>query len=122
MTRQGDIFWVDFGVPRRSEPGYLRPAVVIQNNVFNKSRIATVVVCPLTTNLKRQRDPGNVTLVPGEGNLEELSVVNVSGIITVDKADLSYKIGSLDSYRVAEIVSGIRLLLEPADIDTQTRS
>ena len=118
MARQGDIFWVDFGVPRGSEPGYVRPAVVVQNNVFNKSNIDTVIVCPLTTSLKRQGDPGNVTLVPGEGNVDELSVVNISGIITVDKADLLNKVGSLDVYRVKEIVSGIRLLLEPADIDS----
>lgn len=118
MFRQGDIFWVDFGVPRGSEPGYLRPAVVIQNNVFNKSDINTVVVCPLTTNLRLQEAPGNVALVPGEGNLREQSVVNISGVIAVDKADLSYQIGSLDIYRVEEIVSGIRLLLEPVDIDS----
>jgi mRNA interferase MazF len=118
VTRQGDIFWVDFGVPRGSEPGYLRPAVVIQNNVFNKSNISTVVVCLLTTNLRRQEDPGNVPLVPGEGNLDELSVANVSQIFTVDKADLSYKVGSLNTRRVEEIVSGIHLLLDPADINS----
>lgn len=118
MARQGDIFWVDFGVPRGSEPGYVRPAVVIQNNVFNKSNINTVIVCPLTTNLSLQEAPGNVALVPSEGNLGEQSVANVSQIITVDKADLLNKVGSLDIYRVKEIVSGIHLLLEPADIDS----
>ena len=63
---QGDIYWVELGVPKGSEPGFCHPFVVIQNNVFNASRINTVVVCALTTNLKRSQAPGNVTLDKGE--------------------------------------------------------
>lgn len=37
--RQGDLFWIDLNEPRGSEPGFTRPFVVIQNNLFNRSRI-----------------------------------------------------------------------------------
>ncbi|MBI5199486.1 MAG: type II toxin-antitoxin system PemK/MazF family toxin, partial [Nitrospirae bacterium] len=47
--KQGDIFWVDLDIPKGSEPGYRHPYIVIQNNIFNKSRINTVVVCALTS-------------------------------------------------------------------------
>lgn len=114
--RQGDVFRVDFGVPRGSSPGYARPAVVVQNNVFNDSNIRTVVVCVLTSNLRRQNAPGNVLLTPGEGDLTEQSVVNISQIFTVDKEDLQRKIGALDVDRVQEILDGINLLLEPRDV------
>lgn len=114
-VRQGDVFSVDFGVPRGSSPGYARPAVVVQNDVFNESTIATVVVCALTTNLRRQDAPGNVLLAPGEANLSEQSVVNVSQVFTVDKGDLQHRIGTLDRERVREIVDGLRLLLEPRE-------
>lgn len=113
--RQGEIFSVDLGVPRGSSPGYSRPAVVVQNDVFNYSRIRTVVVCALTTNLRRAQAPGNVLLSPGEGNLSEQSVINVSQVLTVDKEDLQEKIGSLGHERVREVIRGMKLLLEPRE-------
>lgn len=116
VINQGDIFWVDLGEPSGSEPGYRHPHVVIQNNLFNKSRINTVVVCALTSNLKRAKAPGNVLLAPGEANLPKQSVVNVSQIYTVDKRDLTEKIGTLSSQRIREILDGVYLLLEPRDI------
>ncbi len=117
VIKQGDIFWVDLAEPSGSAPGFRRPYVVIQNNVFNRSRIRTVVVCALTSNLKRATAPGNVLLEPGEANLPKQSVVNVSQIFTVDKSDLDEKIGALSSRRVREILDGIRLLTEPREPD-----
>jgi mRNA interferase MazF len=90
--------------------------VVIQNNLFNRSRINTVVVCVITSNLKRAAAPGNVLLEKGEANLPKPSVVNVSQIFTVDKTDLVEKIGSLSPERMRQILDGLRLLTEPRDI------
>ena len=117
VIRQGDVFWVDLGEPSGSRPGYRHPHVVIQNNIFNKSRINTVVVCVLTSNLKRADAPGNVLLEKGEANLPKQSVVNVSQIFTVDKRDLDEKIGSLSLQRIRQILAGINLVLEPRDIE-----
>jgi len=115
VIKQGDVFWVDLDEPSRSEPGYRHPHVVIQNNLFNRSRINTVVVCALTSNLKRAQSPGNVLLSPREANLPKQSVVNVSQIFTVDKTQLSEKIGSLSARRVREILNGLHLLTEPRE-------
>ncbi|MBI5970263.1 MAG: type II toxin-antitoxin system PemK/MazF family toxin [Deltaproteobacteria bacterium] len=114
--RQGDIFWVELGAPKGSEPGYRHPHVVVQNNVFNESRINTVIVCALTSNLKRGNAPGNVSLHKGEGGLKKESAVNVSQVVTVDKGDLIEKIGSLSQGRVNQIIEGIRLLITPSVI------
>ena len=116
VIRQGDIYWVDLQEPIGSEPGYRHPHVVVQNDVFNCSRIHTVVVCALTSNLQRAEAPGNVLLKPGEANLPKQSVVNVSQIFTVDKRQLGEKIGSLSTLRVREILDGIRLVLEPRSL------
>jgi mRNA interferase MazF len=116
IIRQGDIFWVDLGIPKGSAPGYRHPHVVIQNNVFNASKINTVVVCALTSNLKRAKAPGNVLLKKGEGNLKKDSVVNISQIITIDKSDLVEKIGSLSPSRIKEVIEGVKLLLEPREV------
>ena len=116
MIVQGDVFWVDLGEPSGSQPGYRHPHVVVQNNIFNGSRLNTVVVCALTSNLKRAEAPGNVLLEKGEANLSKRSVVNVTQIFTVDKADLVEKIGSLSRERVKQILDGVLLLMEPRDI------
>jgi len=114
---QGDIYWVDLGEPSRSAPGYRHPHVVIQNNLFNRSRINTVVVCVLTSNLRRAEAPGNVLLEEGEGNLPKQSVVDVSQIYTVDKRDLVERIGMLSRRRMREVLAGVMLVLEPREID-----
>jgi mRNA interferase MazF len=118
VINQGDVYWIDFGDPSGSNLGFLRPAVVIQNNVFNQSRINTVVVCALTSNLQRANAPGNVLLEDDEANLPKQSVINISQLFTVDKLDLVEKIGSLPSKRIRQIVSGINLLIEPRNIET----
>ena len=117
VINQGDVFWVDLGEPSGSEPGYRHPHVVIQNNVFNRSRINTVVVCVITSNLKRAQAPGNALLEAGEANLPRQSVVIVSQIFTVDKRDLVEKTGTLSRRRVRQVLDGVRLLTEPRDVD-----
>jgi len=111
------VFWIEFHEPEGSEPGYRHPHVVIQNNLFNRSRINTVVVCTLTSNLKRANAPGNVTLNKGEANLPKKSVANISQLFTVNKSDLSEKIGTLSKDRISDILRGIRLLTEPQEVD-----
>jgi mRNA interferase MazF len=90
--------------------------VIIQNNVFNKSKINTVVVCALTSNLKRIQSPGNVLIKQGEGNLKKDSVVNITQLITVNKSDLVEKTGSLPHTKIRQVIEGINLLVEPRDL------
>ena len=117
MIRQGDVYWIDLGPPGKSGPGYLHPHVVVQNDLFNCSRIGTVVVCAITSNLKRGEAPGNVLLDQGEANLPKRSVVNISQVFTVDKDELIEKIGSLAPGRVEQIYAGLDLLLTPRDLE-----
>ena len=110
------MYWAGVVEPSGSEPGYDRPYVIVQNNAFNSSRINTVVVCGLTSNLRRAGDPGNVLLSPGEADLPEQSVVNVSQIVTLDKSQLRTWIGALSPERIREILRGINLVLEPREV------
>jgi mRNA interferase MazF len=86
---------------------------VIQNDAVNVSRIRTVIVCLITSNLQRAKAPGNVRLEKDEANLSVPSVVNVSQIYTIDKDMLGDKIGKLDKGRVRQILNGLFLMLEP---------
>lgn len=117
MIRQGEIYWIELEDPVESGPGYRHPHVVIQNNVFNWSRINTVVVCALTSNLRRAEVPGNVVLEAGEGGLPKQSVVVVSQVFTVDKGQLTEYIGTLSGRRVRQIVEGVKLVLEPREVE-----
>ena len=110
IVNQGDIYWVSLEEPSGSEPRYPHPHVVIQENVINRSRINTVVVCALTTNLRRAKAPGNVLLETGEANLSRQSIVVVSQVSTVDKAQLGEYIGSLDEQRINQILAGMQFL------------
>ncbi|MBI2831641.1 MAG: type II toxin-antitoxin system PemK/MazF family toxin [Chloroflexi bacterium] len=116
VIKQGDIFWVELGEPSGSGPAYRHPHLVIQNNVFNSSRINTVIVCSLTSNLRSARAPGNVLLEKDEANLTKQSVVNVTQVFTVDKRDLTEKMGSLSGKRMAQVLEGIELVIKPKDI------
>jgi mRNA interferase MazF len=116
VISQGDVLWIDLDEPIGFSPGYSHPHVVIQNNVFNRSRMNTVVVCALSSNLKRAGAPGNVLLEPGEANLPKPSVVVVSQVFTVDKGQLGDLIGSLSKARVQQILDGLDLLTKPREI------
>ena len=105
---RGDVFWIGPDDSRGPGPSYSHPHVVVQDDVFNHSRITTVIVCALTSNLHRANEPGNVLLEVGEGNLPEQSVVVVSKIDSVDKARLGERIGSLSDARVEQILAGLR--------------
>lgn len=101
-VERGDLFWLVDG------DGPAHPHVVVQDDVFNRSRIATVVVCALTSRLALASEPGNVLLDPGEGDLPVQSVVVVSQILSVEKIALGARIGVLSSARVDQILDGLR--------------
>jgi mRNA interferase MazF len=107
---RGDLFWLepDPDEARGSVPGYAHPHLVVQDDVFNHSRIHTVVVCALTSNLLRASEPGNVLLDAGEGDLPKQSVVVVSQVSSVDKARLGARIGALSDARVEQVLAGMR--------------
>lgn len=117
MINQGEVYWVDFDDPDDPEHGFRRPHVVLQNNAFNHSRIETVIVCPLTSNLRRATAPGNVLLGAGEANLPKPSVVNVAQIFTLHKTQLGDLIGALSLRQLRRVLRGIALVLEPREPD-----
>lgn len=105
---RGDVYWIAPDDSRGPAPAYSHPHVVVQDDVFNHSRVTTVVVCALTSNLHRAKEPGNVLLEVGEGNLPRQSVVVVSQVSSVDKARLGERVGSLSDARVEQILAGLR--------------
>jgi len=112
---QGDVYWVRFGRATDSGPAGKRPAVVIQNDLLNRSNIRTTVVVLLTSNLKLSAVPGNVSLSKGDANLPKPSVAVVSQIATVDKGRLLETIGTLRRQMTEEIVQGCRDVISPPE-------
>lgn len=105
---QGDIYWIQFSDD--SESAIPHPHVVLQENIFNHSRVTTTIVCALTTNMKRINMPGNVLLEVGEANLPKQSIVEVAKVSSVDKTQLGDYIGSLSEKRVEQILNGMRFV------------
>jgi mRNA interferase MazF len=109
--KRGEIWWADLPDPVASEPGYRRPLVIIQVDEFNQSRINTVIVIVLTTNLRLAEAPGNVLLKSTQTGLPKDSVANVSQVITVDKSFLNEKVGKLRKTELQKLESGLRLVM-----------
>lgn len=110
VVNRGDLFWIAADESRGSIPGYPHPHLVVQDDVFNHSRISTVVVCALSTNMNRASEPGNVLLDPGEGGLSRQSVVVVSQVSSLYKTRLGERIGALSDARVEQVLAGLRFL------------
>lgn len=111
VIQRGEIWWADFPEPRGSEPGFRRPVVVIQSDAFNRSRIGTVIVVAVTSNLDLATAPGNVRLSRRESKLPRDSVVNVSQVLTLDWRFLSERIGRLPASALADVEAGLRVVL-----------
>ena len=110
--RRGEIWWADLPEPRRSEPGYRRPVLVIQADSFNRSRIQTAVIAIITGNLELAAAPGNVLLPASVSGLPRDSVVNVSQLMTLDRSYLTERIGIISPRWRADLDTGLRLALE----------
>jgi mRNA interferase MazF len=108
---RGEIWWANLPDPLGSEPGYRRPVLVVQDDTFTQSRISTVIVVIITSNIQLAEAPGNVLLPKGVTGLSRDSVANVSQILTVDKTFLVERIGSLPNDLEEEIDDGLRTIL-----------
>jgi mRNA interferase MazF len=102
---------VDFGDPVGSAPAYRRPAAVVSSDRFNRSKVATVIVAAVTSNLKLADAPGNVALMPADSGLSKPSVVNVTQLLSIDRDVLGTRIGLLGSVKVRALDEGLRLVL-----------
>ena len=111
VVKRGEIWWVDFGEPKGSEPGYRRPAVVVSSDRFNRSRIRTVIVAAVTSNVGLAAAPGNIALTPDETGLDRPSVVNVSQLACIDRNMLVRRAGMLPTGQRLALDTGLRLAL-----------
>lgn len=109
--RRGEIWWAALPAPSGSGPGFRRPVLIVQSNPFNDSRIATVVVAVITSNLALAEAPGNVRLGKSESGLARPSVVNVSQVITLDRKLLSKRVRPLSGDAIQRVDEGLRLVL-----------
>jgi len=110
--QRGEIWWADLPEPRRSEPGYRRPVLVIQADSFNRSRMQTAIVAAITTNLKLADAPGNVLLPARSAGLPRDSVVNVSQLLTLDRGFLTRHAGTLPPRLQRSVDEGLRTVLQ----------
>ncbi len=111
MISQGEIWWADLANPAGSGPGFRRAVVVVQGDSFNRSRIATVLCVPLTSNLKWADAPGNVLLETRLTGLPKESVANVSQVVALDKSLLTERAGKLSRAKTDLVLAGIDVVL-----------
>lgn len=111
MTSRGEIWWADLGEPVGSRPASVRPVLVVQADSFNRSRLATVIVAVMTSNLALAEAPGNVLLETHRTRLPKDSVVNVSSLVALNRAELTERVSELSVSAMQEVDAGLRLVL-----------
>ena len=111
MIAQGDVCWADLPDPMGSGPGFRRPVLVVQGDAFNRSRVATVVCVPLTSNVKWAEAPGNVLLAARSTGLPKDSVANVSQIVTLDRDLLTERVGRVSKKQLELVFAGLDIVL-----------
>ncbi|MGV0035209.1 MAG: type II toxin-antitoxin system PemK/MazF family toxin [Candidatus Azotimanducaceae bacterium WSBS_2022_MAG_OTU7] len=109
--QRAEVWWADLPGPAASEPGFRRPVLIVQSNEFNRSKINTIVVVAITSNLRLASAPGNVRLAKKAAGLNQESVVNVSQLVTLDKSFLTEKAGRLAPHKMQEVDEGMCLVL-----------
>jgi len=110
-VRKGEIWWASLEDPQGSEPGFRRPVVIISANEFNKSKIQTIIVATITSNIRIAEAPGNFKLTKKGSGLNRESVVNISQLLTLDKSFLSEKSGMLNAKQNQLLNYGLQLVL-----------
>jgi mRNA interferase MazF len=111
VIQRGQIWWAELPNPSGSEPGFRRPVLIVQANSFNVSKLSTVAVIAITSNLRLADAPGNVRIAKAKSDLSRESVANVSQVTTLDKESLVDIVGHLDKISMQQIDDGLRLLL-----------
>jgi mRNA interferase MazF len=111
VISQGEVWWAELGLPSGSGPAFRRPVVIVQGEALNRSRIATVICVPLTSNTVWADAPGNVLLSAGTTGLPKDSVANVSQVVALDKGVLTERVGKLSRAKTELLLSGIDVVL-----------
>lgn len=111
VISQGEVWWADLPAPTRSGPGFRRPVVVVQGDALNRSRLATVVCVPLTSNLRWADAPGNVLLTARTTSLPKDSVANVSQVVALDKTLLAKRVGKLSRAKLELVLAGLDVVV-----------
>jgi mRNA interferase MazF len=109
--KRGELWWASLPAPTGSGPGYRRPVLIVQSDPFNRSRIGTIVVAAVTSNLALADAPGNVRLQRTDSGLSKASVVNVSQVVTLDRALLTQRVRALPASMMRKVDEGLRLVL-----------
>jgi len=109
--KRGEIWWASLPNPVGSGPGLRRPVVVIQSNPFNDSRIGTVIIATVTSNLALAAAPGNIRISKSDSGLSQPSIINVSQLLTVDRSVLTERVKALPLAVLQRLDDGLRLVL-----------
>ncbi len=112
VVQRGEVWWITLPEPAGSEPGFRRPVIVVQANAFNRSRIQTVIAVLLSSNLRLLDAPGNALVPANASGLPRDSVANVSQLITIDRDDLTDRVGRLPGRVMARVDLGLRIVLD----------
>jgi mRNA interferase MazF len=109
--QRGEIWWAQLDEPKGSQPSYHRPVLIVQDDRFNRSQLATVIILSMTSNPKYRNLPGNVFIPKEFSGLPNDSVINVTQMAVINKEWLDEFVDDLPRSLMAKVDEGLRLVL-----------
>ena len=112
MTPQyGHLYVADLNPRFGTEPGKIRPVVVVQTDALNRSHPSTII-CPLTTKVAGFENPLRVALPAGVSGLKRPSDVLVDQIKSIDNRRLRRRLGAIPDPYLSELRAKVLLILD----------
>lgn len=96
--KPGSIYWL------KTESKFAHPYVIVKINEDN-----SLLVCGITTNMKKLNTPKIIVLEAGEGNLPKQSIIETYNTLTINKTQLGEFIGTLSEERVKQVINLLSL-------------
>jgi len=107
-----EMYWIDFNPAKGTQPGKVRPAVIIQSNLLNDIDHSSTLVCPLSTIVEKDTEPLRVWCKRGNGGLKDNCDILIDQIIAIDNKRIKNKIGVLPTMLQAKLNEYLKVVLD----------
>ena len=112
IIKQYEIWLADFNPNIGTEAGKTRPVLIIQTNLLNKINHLSTLICPITTNIKKDSDILRIHIKKDIGNIQKNSDIMIDQIRAIDNKRLIKKIGKLPKNLIEKIKESIMIVMD----------
>jgi len=111
--RQFDIWLANLNPQRGTEPGKIRPVLIVQTNLLNRLDFPSTLICPITSNVKgNYSEILRVNVKKHEVNLDVDSSILIDQVRAIDNKRLLRKITTLPDEYALKVKDNLKIILD----------